>query len=510
MIHYILQVLFFQLIFLLIYDVLLKKETFFNYNRLYLLATPILAIIIPLLRLEFLVSAVPENARVIIPSALAKQPDLYIQNLPIVVINAEGGWEPNWWLITYLTGAIISLAVFIYKYFNLKKLSNSGITGSENGLKIITVPDSKIAYTFFNTIYLGNDLSQDEKKQILSHEMVHVKQKHTYDLVFFEFLKIIFWFNPLIYVFQSRIAGVHEYIADDEVVKTVSRKTYFEQLLNSAFNTKDISFTNQFFNHSLIKKRIVMLQKNKSSKLSKFKFLLVIPFMLAMLTYVACSEDHSPEEAIIADSKTKNVITVEIEDFKNQSAEDKAKIKTALDEMARNEGYTAVKIIDKEKTLIYNQGKDGKNPSISIQNNNDKNGTIPPPPPASSKSGSTLDKYPFAVVEEVPVYPGCENLNANEERKKCMSRNISLFVNQNFDSSLGKSLGLTGVNRVIVQFRIDETGDVVDVRARAPHRELEEEAKRVISSLPSMEPGMHQGRKVSVMYSLPIAFKVGE
>ncbi|MDX1762355.1 MAG: M56 family metallopeptidase, partial [Christiangramia sp.] len=202
MIHYILQVLFFQLLFLLVYDLFLKKETFFNYNRLYLLVAPVLAFLIPWLRLEFLVSAVPENARLIIPQALTSEPNFYVQNLPLVVINAEGGWQSNWWLIAYLSGAIFSVALFTYKYFHLKRLSNSGITEYEGNLKIIRVPDSKIAYTFFNTVFLGNDLSNEEKKQILSHEMVHVKQKHTYDLVFFEILKIIFWFNPLIYIFQ--------------------------------------------------------------------------------------------------------------------------------------------------------------------------------------------------------------------------------------------------------------------------------------------------------------------
>ena len=74
--------------------------------------------------------------------------------------------------------------------------------------------------------------------------------------------------------------------------------------------------------------------------------------------------------------------------------------------------------------------------------------------------------------------------------------------------SLGKKLGLTGINRVIVQFRIDENGTIQDVRARAPHPELEKEAKRTINSLPQMEPGKQKGRDISVMYSLPIAFKV--
>ncbi|MCP9198774.1 M56 family metallopeptidase [Gramella sp. GC03-9] len=486
MIHYILQVLFFQLLFLLVYDLFLKKETFFNYNRLYLLVTPILAFAIPWLRLEFLVNAVPESAKLVIPQALNNDPNIYVQNLPLVVINAEGGWTPNWWLITYLGGTVFSLGLFIYKYLHLKKLSEAGSHTYENEFRIINVPDSRIAYTFFNSVYLGEDLSENEKKQILSHELIHVKQKHTYDLIFFEVLKILFWFNPLVYVYQSRIAGVHEFIADNEVVKTVAKKTYFEQLLNTAFNTKDISFTNQFFTQSLIKKRILMLQKNKSSKLSKFKFLLVIPLMLAMLTYVACSEDKSEDLSPI--------------DNEASVADKIAELKTYLDNkdsLSKEEKEEFQQLIKRKEELLRNEryGKDGTPP--------------PPPPAAPDNKWNDADKIPFAVIEKVPAFTGCEQY-LDDVRKNCTSTAISNFVNKNFDTSLGKKLGLTGVNRVIVQFRIDETGKIQDVRARAPHPELEEEAKRVISSLPQMQPGEQNGQPISVMYSLPIAFKVSE
>lgn len=115
---------------------------------------------------------------------------------------------------------------------------------------------------------------------------------------------------------------------------------------------------------------------------------------------------------------------------------------------------------------------------------------------------------PFAVIEDVPIFPGCENLSNNNERKQCMSEKISKYVNKEFDTDLGAELGLSGINRVIVQFRIDEKGNIGQVRARAPHPRLEQEAARVINSLPKMKPGKQRGKPVGVMYSLPIAFKV--
>lgn len=115
---------------------------------------------------------------------------------------------------------------------------------------------------------------------------------------------------------------------------------------------------------------------------------------------------------------------------------------------------------------------------------------------------------PFAVIEDVPIFPGCENLKNNEERKQCMSQKISQFVNREFDTDLGAELGLSGVNRVIVQFKIDEKGNITNVQSRAPHPRLEREAQRVINKLPSMQPGKQRGKAVGVMYSLPIVFQI--
>ncbi|MGY5846316.1 energy transducer TonB [Salegentibacter sp. HM20] len=115
---------------------------------------------------------------------------------------------------------------------------------------------------------------------------------------------------------------------------------------------------------------------------------------------------------------------------------------------------------------------------------------------------------PFAVIENVPVFPGCEGLRNNEERKQCMSEKIKNFVNKEFNTDLGAELGLSGVNRVIVQFKIDEKGNIAQVQSRAPHPRLEREAARVIQKLPKMQPGKQRGKAVGVMYSLPIVFQV--
>ena len=114
---------------------------------------------------------------------------------------------------------------------------------------------------------------------------------------------------------------------------------------------------------------------------------------------------------------------------------------------------------------------------------------------------------PFAFIENVPIYPGCEKGN-NAAKRKCMSSKIQKFVQKKFDTELAGELGLIGKQRIIVVFKIDKRGKVVGVRSRAPHPRLEKEAARVINLLPQMKPGIQRDKAVNVSYSLPIIFVV--
>lgn len=119
-----------------------------------------------------------------------------------------------------------------------------------------------------------------------------------------------------------------------------------------------------------------------------------------------------------------------------------------------------------------------------------------------------IEEVPFVLIANVPVYPGCENKADNNAKKKCMSDKIQQLVKENFDTNLGTELGLAGINRVFVVFRIDHTGNVSHIRARGPHKSLEEEAIRVIRLIPKMTPGHQRNRPVNVTYTLPITFEV--
>ncbi|HET8810615.1 MAG TPA: M56 family metallopeptidase [Flavobacteriaceae bacterium] len=488
---YLIQLLIFQALFLGVYELFLKKETFFSLNRIYLLATPFFAAIIPLLEFEILQNVVPMEGIVQLPTLIISE-NSSSSNLSTALDLTGGlglfGVIPSavegWLLIGYLLGAVVSFALFLRKYVQLQQLKNSGKPEKHGKLTIVRIPNSRIACTFFNTIFLGENLSEAETSQILVHELAHVEQKHSWDLLLFEFLRIVLWFDPFVYRYQSQLSTLHEYIADEAVTKHSEKTTYFQDLLNATFGTRQISFTNQFFKESLIKKRIMMLQKPKSNRNAKLKYLLVLPLIFTMLTYVACSEDktvNETQEMLPPPPPPPGPPTEAYQDyleFKKYMKSKDASFDWTFEE------YQKFTSIAKEGTVAE--------------------GTIQ----ITETEMDDVSQVPFSVVDQVPIFPGCENLADNQAQKECMSKKIREFVNANFDTGLAKKLGLNGTNRIQVLFKINENGEVVEVKARAPHPELKEEAIRVVSLLPKMTPGRQGGKQVSVLYSLPIIFQV--
>ncbi len=474
---YLFQVILFQAIFLVVYHVLLRKETFYTYNRIYLLATPVLAFILPFLKMDWLGNTVK------VPNMIQQLPTVFIGEQPLATMSSEVILQSSsrpfidwsmWIMLFYILGLSISGILLLKKYSSLNRFFRFK---RKEDTSIITLPNSDAAFTFLNTIFIGEKLDETSKKQILVHETVHLKERHGLDLMFFELLKIILWFNPAVYLYQNYVSELHEFIADKKASAKAESKSYYNQLLNTAFGTENISFINTFFNHSLIKKRIVMLQK-QSKTISKFKYLLLVPLFAGMLTYVSCSTDNGGE--------VENQLTLE---------EQIADLRATLE--------TKEKLTSKEYILLQKLKEDYKN------NEEVTEGVVIEVVEEDTQQNKIID-FPFAVIEEVPVFPGCEGLDSNEARKKCMSDKISSLVNKNFDTSLGEKFGLTGVNRVYVRFKIDKNGSVTDIESRAKVPELETEAIRTLKLLPQMRPGKQKGENVGVLYSLPIVFQVAE
>lgn len=163
------------------------------------------------------------------------------------------------WDLLFYFGMIVTAVIFSYKICKIILTIYKNPKRWSGNLLIVKVINSTKAFSFFHYIFLGENIKPEDQSIILNHEFVHVTQKHTLDLLVFELFKIIFWFNPLIYMYQSRIATVHEFIADAKAVKHQSKKAYYNNLLAQVFDTQKLSFINPFFKQSLIKKRMVLL-----------------------------------------------------------------------------------------------------------------------------------------------------------------------------------------------------------------------------------------------------------
>jgi len=125
------------------------------------------------------------------------------------------------------------------------------------------------------------------------------------------------------------------------------------------------------------------------------------------------------------------------------------------------------------------------------------------------KTQESNKEIPFAVIEDVPIYKGCDKNLSNRELKDCMSEKIIKHVSKNFNIKVSRQTDLTGNVRINVVFKVDKKGNIIGIRSRAPHPVLEQEAIRVIKLIPKMDrPGMHKGKPVIVPYSLPIVFNI--
>ena len=475
MVQFIPQAIAFQLFFLIIYDVFLKKETFFHWNRGYLLGTAILSFILPFIKIERFKYMISQEYIITLPEVLiGKQNPIVLDEILIEGSNQIAVFSWSWIYLLYL-GWAIAFIVFTYKLIKIFQLIYSNPKHKESHLKIVNLENSRDAFSFFNYIFIGKQLGDQERETILKHELVHVQQKHSFDMLFFEVFRILFWFNPFIYMYQNRISVVHEFLADAEAVKH-NKTQYYQNLLSQAFNANQVSFINPFFKESLIKKRIVMLQKSKSKQVQLFRYALLIPMVFGMLIYSSCSDtsqDNINEKELSQQDELKMII---------KSLDTSGKLNNS-----DTEALSAY-ILGAIKTNI-----EGQNALIK---------------PIDTSQDTNKDEVAYSVIDQVPVFPGCENGSSNEEKKTCTNEKISVSVAKNFKTHLAESLGLKGTMKISIFFKIDTHGHIIEVEAKAPHPELEKEAIRVVNMLPKMTPGIHDGKTVTVLYYLPIKFVI--
>ncbi len=488
MIQYGLECIAFQLVFLLVYDLFLKRETFFQWNRVYLIGTYSIALILPWIKLEALRTSLPQE--------YALYPNfMLVMDEATLVQGAEEStlFSFSWQEGLFITGMLISLLLFGFKLFQILRLKRKGSIQYFADFTQVIIANSTIAFSFFKSIFLGDQLLQKDHEHIIQHELVHIQQGHSWDLLFFELMRIIGWFSPLVYIYQSRVSELHEFIADAQVSKT-NKKEQYQLLLSQVFQSEHISFINPFFKTSLIKKRIVMLQKAKSKSIWKLKYLLLLPIVASMLFYSSCEQEAEQQSS---------KVRIAVQDVENLSEVEEVQLYQKLIALSENKSAWELLIDDGYSSILF-LPSDG-NSFISGPNGEH----IPAKMTVqSSLKGFTYTmgntSVPFAMVDKVPVFPGCEDA---EDKRACFNEKMQLHISKNFNyPQEAKDKGIQG--RVNTVFLIAVDGSIRDIKLKGPDKILEDEVARIIERLPEMIPGEANGQKVGVPYSIPITFRL--
>lgn len=264
---YSVKTMFVQLLFLLLYEAFFKNEPYFRINRFFLLSGIALSLTLPF----FPVSLANDN----ITAAIRLEEFVaYANTTSENMVIASNTNAINWYEMIYGIGAVCFGLLFIIKIIRLNRLLNRSQRVVLNGTRIFLLEDLTQAFTFMNNIYVGKE--QAEETCVIEHEKVHQNQWHSLDLLFLELMKIVFWFNPLLYFYQKRLVEAHEFEADRQTYPKF-QNYYYQTLINQALGTKIDLLTSYWSAPKLIKRRLSMLQQKQKSTKGMSKYLLAIP-----------------------------------------------------------------------------------------------------------------------------------------------------------------------------------------------------------------------------------------
>ena len=274
--------------FYLVYSIMLSRDTSYGRNRIFILLSLCSTLILPLITLQTLK---PLNIQ-LFGKFLS---DVFVTatyNGTKVSSTASSG---NGYLEMIYSIYVIGMVVFAVKllidFFNLMFLI---IRHKDEGSRIIRFHGfSTSGFSAMGYIFINTRLSPEEAGEIIRHEQNHLRRNHFIDIIFIEFLKAFQWFNPVVYLFNRSLRAVHEYQADQECLNSgVPIVNYQSLLLSQVFKSRAFNLTNSFSNPSLIKKRMVMMTKQRTSAIASAKMLIVVPVIAFIFLAISASKSE--------------------------------------------------------------------------------------------------------------------------------------------------------------------------------------------------------------------------
>jgi TonB family protein len=435
--QYLMLVNIYLLLFYGFYALLLSRETFFQLNRIYLVSAALLSFFIPVIQADWVRNLFITQK---VEYTLYSSPVLNYRFIPVQDTHFTIG---QLFTFIYLAGIVFLVARFAWQLMALKRIINK--------------PAPSAAYSFFKKVKLGDQ--QEHNEVITAHENVHAAQWHSADVLIMEALMIVNWFNPIVYLYRFAIKHIHEFIADRQAVKSGTDKTdYAMILLSQTFNAPAHQLVNPFFNKSLLKQRILMLQKSRSQRMALIKYFLSAPLFMLMLILSSATVNNSRAIHII-----------------NNKVERVFLIAPGTPSVVRKVSFM---LKDQNQPAAGTQKQD----ALGIAD------IILDPDTTPKKDGPV-----FTSVEQVPEFPG--GLSAFEQ---FLAKNIR-YPQEARDKNVQ--------GRVIVSFIVETDGTLTNFKiVRSVGSGADEEAVRALSLSPKWTPGLQNGHKVRVAYTVPISF----
>ena len=445
-------------VFYLFYRLLLSRETFHRFNRVALLSILLLSCLLPLVEVTVEEQTEVHQTMMTLEQWLmladmmntADATDLQVEEVTVTWIQVA--------LLVYLAGILLFALRNGYSLLKLGGLLKSGRKENlskyiDGGEKVtLIVHDRDIApFSWMKYIVISEKDLDENGREILIHELAHIQNRHSWDLLVADICIFFQWFNPASWLLKQELQNIHEYEADETVIeKGVDAKQYQLLLIKKAVGTRLYSMANSF-NHSKLKKRITMMLKEKSNPWAKLKYLYILPVAAIAVTAFARPEISETAEEISAVKV--NDLTAIVEAKAIKSTEESVQISTVSQDTVKV-NYVPTEV------------------SRKLQ-------------------GTAV----FEVVEEMPEFPGGVDAMMEYLQKELRYPESA------------KEKGIQG--RVTVQFIIDKEGNVTNSKVtRSVDKDMDAEAIRLVKAMPKWKPGMQKGKAVAVKYTVPVVFRL--
>ena len=469
---YILKSSFCLAVFYLFYRLLLSRETFHRFNRIALLGILLLSCLLPFVEVSVrrpveMYQTMMTWEQWLLLADLAGTETYAVQVQENVLTWIQG------LLLVYLFGILFFMLRNIYSLFGLWVLLKSGRREKVSDYVVTVVKAVLIVherdispFSWMRYIVISQKDLHENGREILTHELAHIRNRHSWDLFAADICIFFQWFNPAAWLLKQELQNIHEYEADETVINEgVDARQYQLLLIKKAVGTRLYSMANSF-NHSKLKKRITMMLKEKSSPWARLKYLYVLPVAAIAVTAFARPEVSETVEEISAVKV--NDLTAIVETKVAESSGQLLPVQSVPKDSVNRKSKVAVQQMD-ELVVVGYASKD-----------------------------SVKDREPvFNVVEQMPSFPG-----GMEALMQYLAKNMRYPV----EAQKNKVQG-----RVVVGFIVSKDGDIKKAHIlRGVDPELDAEAIRVIESMPRWMPGMQRGKAVAVSYTLPVMFRLTE